>query len=249
MPYTEYISVSDLKIQLDVLFETTLLAIKEYRIPASDSADLRISISAEDILKEKEIAIAFEERCTEEPLPDRSTDESCEISVVLRKISEELPAFDALTFHGCAVAVDDTAYMFAAKSGTGKSTHAALWRQLLGEKAVVINGDKPFLRLIDETVYVYGSPWCGKEGHHSNCRKPLKAICFIEQSEKNSITEVDVDEVSGMLIQQCHRPCNQEKLIKTIQLLNRMSRHIRFYKMKCNMDISAAEMSYRIMKN
>ena len=35
-------------------------------------------------------------------------------------------------------------------SGTGKSTHILLWRQRFGERGDIINGDKLFLRRLNE---------------------------------------------------------------------------------------------------
>ena len=37
-----------------------------------------------------------------------------------------MPVYDTFLFHGSAIAVDGAAYIFTAKSGTGKSTHARL---------------------------------------------------------------------------------------------------------------------------
>ncbi len=59
-----------------------------------------------------------------------------------RKLAESLLEYGVLLFHGSSVAVDGFGYIFAAQSGTGKSTHARLWRELLGERAVMVNDDK-----------------------------------------------------------------------------------------------------------
>lgn len=64
--------------------------------------------------------------------------------------------------HGAVVAWKDQGYLFTAPSGTGKSTHLALWKKYLGDQAEVINGDKPFLKVMEDEVWVYGTPWAGK---------------------------------------------------------------------------------------
>jgi serine kinase of HPr protein (carbohydrate metabolism regulator) len=60
-----------------------------------------------------------------------------------------MPYYDTFLFHGSAIAVDGVGYLFTAKSGTGKSTHARLWRELLGARAVMVNDDKPLLRVTE----------------------------------------------------------------------------------------------------
>ena len=104
----------------------------------------------------------------------------CESVCIYRAICMKLPEYDAFLLHSAVVEVDGNAYAFVAPSGTGKSTHVALWCDYFGNRARVINGDKPIVRLSnDGRVYVYGTPWCGKEGYNINTYAPLKAICFI----------------------------------------------------------------------
>ena len=170
-----------------------------------------------------------------------------ETLAVYRKIAEKMPGYDAFLFHGSAIAVDGQAYIFTAASGTGKSTHARLWRELLGSRAVMINDDKPLIRVyLDGTADVYGTPWDGK--HHLSCNSsaPVKGICILERSPANSIREITGAEAMPMLVQQTYRPADPSALSKTLTMLDRMN--TRFFRMKCNMDISAAEMSYRMMK-
>ena len=48
---------------------------------------------------------------------------------VYREIAKRLPEYHAFLLHAAVVSVDGKAYAFAAKSGTGKSTHIQLWQQ------------------------------------------------------------------------------------------------------------------------
>ena len=66
--------------------------------------------------------------------------------------------------------------MFTAPSGTGKSTHARLWREAFGERVVMINDDKPLLLVRPEGVTVYGTPFRGKHGLGGDRSAPLRAI-------------------------------------------------------------------------
>ena len=98
-----------------------------------------------------------------------------------------MPDFDAFLLHAAVIEVDGLAYAFAAPSGTGKTTHIALWKKFFGDRANIINGDKPIIRFENGTPYIYGTPWCGKEGYNINTKAPLAALCFIERSPENTI--------------------------------------------------------------
>lgn len=54
------------------------------------------------------------------------SDAYLETTAVQRKLAEKLFDYDTLLFHGSTIAVDNQAYLFTAKSGTGKSTHTQL---------------------------------------------------------------------------------------------------------------------------
>ena len=69
--------------------------------------------------------IAFERSRADHP---GCSDAYLETLAIYRKIAEKMPAYDTFLFHGSAISVDGKAYIFTAKSSTGKSTHARLWR-------------------------------------------------------------------------------------------------------------------------
>ena len=110
-----------------------------------------------------------------------------ETLAVYRKIADQMLSYDTLLFHGSVVAVDETGYLFTAKSGTGKSPHARLWREYLGERAVMVNDDKPLLQITKNGVIAYGTPWDGKHHLSSNIAVPLKAICILTRASENHI--------------------------------------------------------------
>jgi serine kinase of HPr protein (carbohydrate metabolism regulator) len=51
--------------------------------------------------------------------------------------------YGVILFHGSALSLDGEGFIFTAKSGVGKSTHAGLYRELYGERVEMINDDKP----------------------------------------------------------------------------------------------------------
>ena len=216
---------------------------KEYE--TDESADFSVTITPDDINYEKqntEYEYAYEGRV----VPNFPKD-LLETTAVYRKIGEKMPNYDTVVFHGSSICVDGQAYLFTAKSGTGKSTHTRLWRELFKDKAIMINDDKPLIH-IGNTVTVYGTPYNGKHRIGNNISAPLKAICIIKRAEENDIKAISKDQAYAMLLQQVYRPYNKEQLAKTIQLIDKLMDKVEFYELKCNMEISAAEIAYNTMK-
>ena len=168
---------------------------------------------------------------------------------VYRKIAERLPDYGACLFHGSAVAVDGEAYLFTARSGTGKSTHTRLWREHFGDRCVMINDDKPLLRLQEDgRIYVYGTPWDGKHHLSSNIRVPLKAVCILTRDEYNHIEPLAPEEAYSELMMQTFRPSDGNALMKTMEFLDALTQRAGLYRLGCTMDPEAAVISYEGMQ-
>ena len=176
------------------------------------------------------------------------TDSYLETLAVYRKIAEKMPEYDTILFHGSCVAVDGIGYLFTAKSGTGKSTHTRLWRELLGDRAVMVNDDKPLIRIADSGAMIYGTPWDGKHRLSSNIAVPLEALCILERAEKNAIRQITAAEAYPMLLQQVYRPIDSTAMSKTLTLIDRLAASVSLWRLGCNRDIEAARVAYEAMK-
>ena len=187
----------------------------------------------------------FDLELTREYSPDE-----LENLILYRKLAEIMPDYDTFLMHGSAIAVNGAGCIFTAPSGTGKSTHTKFLCELLKDKAVMVNDDKPFITVSpDKKVTVHGTPFNGKHRRGNNISVPLKAICILERSEQNNIHEISYYEAYTTLLAQIYRPATHERLAKTLELLDRMNGIIKFYRLGCNMSINAAEVSYNaIMK-
>ena len=176
------------------------------------------------------------------------TDAYLEELGIYREIAEQLLDRDILLFHGSAIAVDGQVYLFTAKSGIGKSTHARKWREMLGNRAVMVNDDKPMLKITPEGCWACGTPWNGKHRLGSNVMLPLKAICVLERAEKNSIRKMDAWDLLPVLMQQSYHPLDPGKSGKVTELIGTLAEHVEFYTMQCNnMEEDAARVSYEMM--
>ena len=163
---------------------------RQYRcegVPDFSVVTVQADIVAE---REKEIMTAETENRTSHAASDGYMEELA----VYRKIAEKMLEYDTFLFHGSCVAVDGAGYLFTASSGTGKSTHTRLWRELLGDRAVMVNDDKPLIRVSKDGATIYGTPYNGKHRLGSNIAVPLKAVCLLERAQTNTIREVDASE-------------------------------------------------------
>lgn len=207
--------------------------------------DFSVVITQQDLVFEREKAVKEDEL---EGLPVREVSDSMlERTAVQRKIAEGLFQHDTLLFHGSVIAADGEAFLFTAKSGTGKSTHTRLWREMLGDRAVMVNDDKPFLRVAQDGVTVCGSPWNGKHGLGNNINVPLKAICVLERGEQNEIRRIPASEAVTMMLQQSNRPMQPMWLPKYMELLDQIAGKVAFYRLSCNMEPDAAVVAYEAM--
>ncbi len=148
--------------------------------------------------------------------------------------------------HGSAIAYKGEGVVFSAPSGTGKSTHTALWKRCFGEDVVFVNDDKPPVRVEDDTVWMYGAPWSGKSDLNSNVRVPLKAIVFIERAAENSIRRLDLTESIFRIRCELVQPYHDEKIgEKLVDVMIDLAQRVPVYLLSCNMEPEAAEVSRR----
>ena len=216
---------------------------EDYR--ADGQPDFSVSASFEDIAFEREQS--DREAAAEGREPRAWSDAYLETLAVYRQIAERMPAYRTFLFHGSAVAVDGWGYLFAARSGTGKSTHARLWQQLLGDRLVYVNDDKPLVRITDQAALVYGTPYDGKHHLSSNIAVPLRALCLLQRGAENSIRPIGAREAFPRLMQQVYCPKDREAFARTMELIQELTRQVRFYELSCNMDLEAAQVAFQAM--
>lgn len=161
----------------------------------------------------------------------------------------KLLEYKGMFLHSSTVVVDGKAYSFSAPCGTGKSTHTGLWMKLLGEKAFIINDDKAAYRKIDDKYFVYGTPFSGKHEINVDTRAELKGICFVEQAKENSIERIPMDDAVSLIISQTVRPSSPQRMEMMCDFIDELIRDIPIYRLKCNMELEAAKLSYETMSN
>lgn len=162
---------------------------------------------------------------------------------IYRKLCLEMPRFQGLFLHSSVIRVADRGIAFLAPSGTGKTTHTALWQQLPDLEVAVVNGDKPILRLTDGVPVAYGTPWAGKENLYRKETVVLTDLCFLERSPENSCTPLSQQEALNAIVHQLILPKDAADMVLTLDLLDQLLRSCRLWKIRCNTEPDAAKVA------
>ena len=146
----------------------------------------------------------------------------------------------AVMIHSSCISYKGNAILFSADSGTGKSTHTSLWKELYSDDVQFINDDKPIIRIIGDKVYAYGTPWSGKTDLNSNICAPLKGIVILERGEKNTIERVQLSDVISTVFANIIVP-SENKEIANIALssYNKILSKVPLYRLRCNISLEA----------
>lgn len=235
-------------------------------MPKYKIADVVFELEPKYAYLKKRLAEFLCDRAEEPEFSVFSSDDSIEKERKTYDLSEKLPApliedlfferrvsdyilehKNGTLFHGSAIEYGGKAYVFTAKSGTGKSTHAGLWRELLGDRAKMINDDKPIVRIIDGKPIIFGTPWKGKHGLGGTDSAPIKAICKLVQAKENAIREVSVKEFLPTFFVQCYHVEDEKKEENFLEFLDGLLKSVKLYELKCDISRAAAELSFTAM--
>lgn len=239
------IEIAEKVFEVTSLFESTKDYCRNYLTEADP--DFTVAVFPEDLIAEQAF---LDDEAREEGMKRRKfTDPFLERTAIQRKVAECLFDCYTLLFHGSAVAVDEKGYLFTAACGTGKSTHTRFWRETFGKRAVMVNDDKPFLKITEDGILMYGAPWSGKHGLDANICVPLCGLCILTRGMENRISPVSPEEVLPMLLHQSCAPSDTERIPEFRQLVEQLCRKTRLWQMACTKDPSAALVSFEAMSH
>lgn len=203
----------------------------------------------DDVTPQMVIEVSDEEINAEQSDEYVCSPDYLETLAVYRKICERLVDKGIILVHSSVLMINGEAVMFLAPSGTGKSTHTRLWRQVYGDRVTMINDDKPLVsvRTDDSGVHVnvYGTPWCGKHGIENNISAPVKALFLLKRNETNVARKLTIHEAFPYVFNQTYRPDNAELMRKTLILSRAMAENVGLFELGCNMQEEAAHVAYR----
>lgn len=226
-------NIAGINVDMAPKYPRTLRQSEAYLTDEASESDIRIRLSDEFL----------EQKQRENP---HLTIEDCEYIWLGSEFYELLPEFGGLLLHSSAVVYKGEGFLFSAPCGTGKSTHTQIWLKRF-EGAYILNDDKPAIRLTKDGFYVYGTPFSGKTDLNVNEGVPLRGICMLERGKENSIEKADPEAALFGILNQTVRPVSEERMDKLLKILDKLITTVPVYKLCCNMELEAAEVSYRGM--
>ena len=155
----------------------------------------------------------------------------------------ELLKHKGMMLHSSCVEKDGFAYLFSAKSGTGKSTHTHLWLKNL-EGTRIINDDKPALIFDDGQWFACGTPFSGKTDENLDVKIPVRAIVFLHRSETNQVKRIPAIQAVTLLLEQTITPYDKSLAVTMLELADALLREVPVFSLGCNMDDDAAVVAY-----
>ena len=162
-------------------------------------------------------------------------------------VSDELWKEERCIIHAVAFRYGDRAWLIAGPSGVGKTTQVRNLQRIRPDDFQVICGDRPALGLLeDKSVFVYPSPWNGKENWKGAEGAPLAGIIFLERGETNSLSEMSVGEaVLPLLTALIHTGETEENIRDLAHFADGFLHSARVYKMVSFEVPAATELLYQ----
>lgn len=228
--------IADLIVEFDTKFNILNKRAEKYLCQQNEKVNFEMTIT-NDVIKK-----TVKENSTLTP-------ELAEYMIMGTTFYKALLNYNGCFLHSSAVVIDEEAYLFSANCGTGKSTHTSLWLKYLKEKEpYILNDDKPAIRIMEDGIYAYGTPFSGKHDISRNTRAKLKGICFLEQATKNSIKRLEPSEAVSLFFAQTLIRLSKEQMDKLLDVMDILLSEIPCYKLCCDMSEEAVRLSYETMR-
>ena len=228
--------IAEMNIAVQAQYEKTYEYMADF-LTDSEDYDLYIAPTEEMIRHEAELG--------EEIHGTPQTPYICEAVAVLRVICDDIIHRGGFFLHCSCLRYRDEAIIFTAPSGTGKSTHAALWRRHFGDQVMMINDDKPLVREKDGRFHIYGTPWNGKHGIGNNISAPIRAVVFLHQAQENTAEPLDPFRALSLILQQTVIPSGKDSLSTLLDMLGRMMEQVPMYSLGCTISDEAVQTIHR----
>jgi len=150
--------------------------------------------------------------------------------------------------HASVIVYDNRAILFLGESGTGKSTHTALWLKHI-PGCSLLNDDSPVIRIelnekMEPTPFVYGSPWSGKGRCYLSQQYPVAAIIRLEQHKTNHLTRLNKLEAFGALLPSFPPAFQRDDYFEgeICRIISTIIKTTPVFRIRCLPDKDAAEM-------
>ena len=145
-----------------------------------------------------------------------------------------------IAVHSASILYKNCVWLFSASAGTGKSTHARLWKELFEVKDV--NGDLNLLGCKEGKPVVYGLPWCGTSNTFDVNTYKLGGVILLKRNKENFAEDLTEDEKELLLQQRIISPSWDESLLnKQFEIVENIVKNgVIVARLNCTADYEAA---------
>lgn len=141
--------------------------------------------------------------------------------------------------HSVSLLYDNKAWLFSGPSGTGKSTHTAIWNRLYDTP--ILNGDVNLLAIAGGRPVIYGIPWCGTSETYTTSAYELGGVILLKQSKNNRVVKLCDDEKVINIANRFFSPnWKKEQVATGIAFASELVDKIMVCRLECNMEDEAA---------
>lgn len=245
--------LADLPLWLEVRWPYTARLFEDYRIEptAEERQQYAVLVQRAGLDPARPVGVSEAELQKERENAEAAgqPDFYLESLALYRKLCGILLHEDVLLFHCSALELEGRAYLFTAPSGTGKSTHASLWRQVFGARVTMINDDKPLLRRQpDGSWRVYGTPYSGKENLQTNTSQTICGIVLLERAAENRIGPVTSNDAFPRLLAQTYHDAQAPAaLLHTMDLVGSLAQ-LPVFRLGCTISEEAVHIACQALK-
>ncbi len=166
--------------------------------------------------------------------------------LVISAVYSRLCSENVMLLHASYVDVNGYGIVFIGPSGIGKTTQAQLWEKYRGAK--IVNGDKVFVRKIDDGVYAYGTPWKGSSPYDLNEKSPLKGIVILQQSKENNIRRLSPTDAAQLFLPHVFMPnWDEQCMCQLLETFEKTIKKVPLYLLECKPDEESVVITEKII--
>jgi hypothetical protein len=143
--------------------------------------------------------------------------------------------------HGCGlVDVETGGHLLLGHSGAGKSTTTRLWKALRNPQ--ILSDDRIILRLDDDELWMYGTPWHGEAAFASAGKVRIRRIFILDHGAENHVTLLSRSQAVGEVFARCFPPFHSAGgLERTVALLDHILDTVPCYRFQFVPDARAVD--------
>lgn len=153
----------------------------------------------------------------------------------------------ALLLHSASIIYRESAILFTAPSGTGKTTQTDLWHRYLKD-VKDLNGDRTVIQYTGDRWYGCGFPVFGSTVRCQQEAAPLKAIIVVRRGTENIISELSPAKKALLLYSEITVPSFRKVYTEmAMQLIEKLVLEIPILLYSCTMDEDAVTILHQYL--